>query len=155
MLCKLWGYYNKFDSMKSLGVCYWYVKMSRCGCVEHGLENITVYVQGYITHLAACSGRLLVRDGPLGVPEFVKLAYYERRLFQSPTLCRLGRGGGTVYFELKRRATEATELSGTVCVKDNWLLRCLLLMEHATWRLLQRLLTWYHRILFKSLQGRV
>ena len=32
--------YNKFDSMESLGVYYWYVKMSRCGCVEHhGLSS--------------------------------------------------------------------------------------------------------------------
>ena len=31
--------------MKSLGVCYWYVNMPRCGWVEHGLKYITVYVQ--------------------------------------------------------------------------------------------------------------
>ena len=39
--------------MKPLGVCYWYVKVSRCGCVEHGLEYITFHVQNYIVHLAA------------------------------------------------------------------------------------------------------
>ena len=39
------GYYNKFDSMKSFGVYYWYVKMPRCGCVQHGSEYITFYVQ--------------------------------------------------------------------------------------------------------------
>ena len=39
--------------MKSLGECYWYVKMPRCGCVEHGLEYITFYVKKHIVHLAA------------------------------------------------------------------------------------------------------
>ena len=39
--------------MKSVGVCYWYVTMSRCGCVEHGLQWITSYVQKHIIHLAA------------------------------------------------------------------------------------------------------
>ena len=24
--------------MKSLGVCYWYVKMPGCGCMKHGLD---------------------------------------------------------------------------------------------------------------------
>ena len=38
LLCKVLGYYNKFESMKSLGVCYWYVKMPRYGYVEFGLE---------------------------------------------------------------------------------------------------------------------
>ena len=44
LLYKVWGYYNKFDSMKSLGVYYRYVKMPRCGCMEHGLEYITFFV---------------------------------------------------------------------------------------------------------------
>ena len=70
------GYYNKFDFIKSLGVYYWYVKMPRWGCVEHRKLNITFHVQEYIAHLAACSGHLLVRDGPLGVTAFVKLAYF-------------------------------------------------------------------------------
>ena len=30
---------------KSLKVCYWYVKIPWCGCVEHGLEYIKFYVQ--------------------------------------------------------------------------------------------------------------
>ena len=30
--------------MKSLGLYYWYVKMSRCGCVEHGLKTIKNYI---------------------------------------------------------------------------------------------------------------
>ena len=38
--------------MKTLGVCYWYVKMRRCGRVEHGLEYM-FYVQKHIVHLAA------------------------------------------------------------------------------------------------------
>ena len=43
--------------MKCLGVYYWYVKMPRCGCVEHGLEYDTFYVKKYIKHLVACTGR--------------------------------------------------------------------------------------------------
>ena len=42
--------------MKSLEVYYWYVKMPRCGCVEHGLEYIMFYIKKCIEHLAACSG---------------------------------------------------------------------------------------------------
>ena len=38
--------------MKTLGVCYWYVKMRRCGRVEHGLEYM-FYVKKHIVHLAA------------------------------------------------------------------------------------------------------
>ena len=49
-------YYDKFDSMESLGIYYWYVKMPRCGYVEHGLEYFSFYVQNHIAHLAACSG---------------------------------------------------------------------------------------------------
>ena len=60
--------------MNSLGVYYWYVKMPRWGCVEHGLEYIAFYVQSY-AHLKACSGHPLVRNGQLGAPAFVKLAY--------------------------------------------------------------------------------
>ena len=62
--------------MKSLGVGYWYVKMSRCGCVEHGLEYITFDVQKHIAPLVVYSGPPLVREGPLGAPAFVRLAYY-------------------------------------------------------------------------------
>ena len=40
--------------MKSLGVYYWYVKKSQCGCVAHGSEYITFYMQKHIAHLAAC-----------------------------------------------------------------------------------------------------
>ena len=36
--------------MESLGVYYWYVKMPRRGCVEHGLEYITFYVKKNIVH---------------------------------------------------------------------------------------------------------
>ena len=31
--------------MKSLGVCFWYVKISRGMCVEHELEYFSFYVQ--------------------------------------------------------------------------------------------------------------
>ena len=62
--------------MKSLGVYYGYVKMPRCGYVEHGLENFSFCFQKHIAHLAACPKPPLVRDGPLGVPTFLKFAYY-------------------------------------------------------------------------------
>ena len=70
--------------MKSLAVCYWYVKMPWCGCVERGLEYVMFYVQKYIAHLVACSGPLLVRNGPLGAPAFVKLAYCRCTWFIAP-----------------------------------------------------------------------
>ena len=31
-------YYNKFESVESLGVYYLYVKIPQGGCMEHGLE---------------------------------------------------------------------------------------------------------------------
>ena len=43
-------------TLKILGVYYWYIKMPRCGCVEHGLEYFSFYIQKHIAHLAACSG---------------------------------------------------------------------------------------------------
>ena len=39
--------------MKSLGLCYCYVKMSWCGCVEHGLEYDAFYVKKYVASLKA------------------------------------------------------------------------------------------------------
>ena len=61
--------------MKSLGVCYWYVKMTQCRYVEHGLEYITFYVKKQ-TPLAVCSGPPLVRHKTLGAPTFVIFAYW-------------------------------------------------------------------------------
>ena len=49
LLYKVWGYHSKFVSMNSLGVYYRYVKMPRCGGVEHGLEYIKFYVQRHST----------------------------------------------------------------------------------------------------------
>ena len=67
LLYETWEYYNKFDSTKSLRVCYWYVKISQCGKMEHGLEYIMFYVEKHIAPLAVCCGPLLVHDKPLGV----------------------------------------------------------------------------------------
>ena len=39
--------------MKSLRVCYWYVKMPQWGYVEHRLECIKFYVQKHIAPLMA------------------------------------------------------------------------------------------------------
>ena len=50
--------------------------MLRCGCVEHGLECITFYVQKHTAPLAVCSGPPLVWDGSLEAPVFVRLTSY-------------------------------------------------------------------------------
>ena len=72
----MWGYYNKFDSTKSLVVCYWCVKIPQCGYMGQGLRLIAFYVQKHIAALAAslpkCHNPLLVRNKPLGVPASVK-----------------------------------------------------------------------------------
>ena len=73
LLYRIWVHYNKFDLMKSLGLDYWYIKMTRCNCEEHGLEYITFYVQIHVAHIAACPEPPLVHDGPLEAPAFVKL----------------------------------------------------------------------------------
>ena len=52
--------------MKFLEVCYWYVKMPQCGCVEHGLAYITFYVQKHIAHLVALLWFQLVRRAARG-----------------------------------------------------------------------------------------
>ena len=56
--------YNKFDSKKSLGVCYWHVKLTQRGYMEHGLAYITFYVQKHMTLLGVCCGLPLVSDNP-------------------------------------------------------------------------------------------
>ena len=72
---KTWGYLNKFDSTKSLGLCYWCVKIPQCRYMEHRLKHITFYVQKRIAALAMCHNPALVRDKPLGSPASVKLVY--------------------------------------------------------------------------------
>ena len=74
LLYKTW--LNKFDSTKSLGVCYWCVKIPQCGYMEHGLKHITYYVQKHIAALVMCYNPALVRDKPLGAPTSVKLVYW-------------------------------------------------------------------------------
>ena len=76
LLYKTWVYfYNKFDSMTLLGVCYWCVKMPQCRYMGHGLKLNTFYVRKHIAGLAICHNQVLVRDKPLGVPASVKLVY--------------------------------------------------------------------------------
>ena len=70
-LYKIWGYYNKFDSMKSLGVYYCYVKISKCAYMKHGLEYIMFYVKNHIAHPSIYSNPLPVCDKLLGAPAFV------------------------------------------------------------------------------------
>ena len=45
---KTWRYYNKFDSPKSLGLRYWYVKIQQCGYMKHGLKHISFYIEKHI-----------------------------------------------------------------------------------------------------------
>ena len=71
LLFKMWWYYNKFDSTKSLGVCYWCVKIPQWRYMEHGLKHFTFYVQKHIVILAMCYNRGLVRDEPLWTPASV------------------------------------------------------------------------------------
>ena len=73
LLYKTWGFHNKFDSTKSLGVYYWCVKIPQCRYMEHGLKYFTSYVQKHIAPLAMCYHPPLVRDKPLGAPASVKL----------------------------------------------------------------------------------
>ena len=80
LLYKTWQYCNKFDSPKSLGVCYWCVKIPQCGYVEHGLKHISFYVQKHIVTLAVCYNAGLVLDKLLGTPASVKLVYSDKIL---------------------------------------------------------------------------
>ena len=62
-----------------------YVSMQRCGCVEHGIECFSLYVQKHKAHLMACSAiplhltiippPPLLRDEPLELPAFLKVTY--------------------------------------------------------------------------------
>ena len=76
LLHKTWGYYNIFDSKKSMGAYYWYFKIPQCGYVEHWLKNIAFYVQKHIAHHAVWYNFALVCDKPLGVPVFMRLVYW-------------------------------------------------------------------------------
>ena len=71
-LYKTWGYYNKFDSTKSLGVCYWCVKIPQYGYVGHGLRLITFYIQKHIAALAMCHNPPLFCDKSLGAPAHLR-----------------------------------------------------------------------------------
>ena len=75
LLYKTWAYYNKFDSTKSFGVCYWCFQIPQCGYMGHGLKLITFYIQKHIAGLEMCHNLPLAHDKPLGVPASVKLAY--------------------------------------------------------------------------------
>ena len=59
--------------------------------MEHGLEYITFYVQKYIAPFVVFPAAALVRDGPLGAPTFLRLAYV---LHKSPGTTRMGVIGG-------------------------------------------------------------
>ena len=52
--------------MKSLGVYYWYVKMLRCGCVDHGLQYLRFMFENIYPIWMPVLDPPLVRDGPLG-----------------------------------------------------------------------------------------
>ena len=73
----MWWYY-KFDSPKSLGVCYWCVKIPQHGYMEHGLKHILFYVLKHIVALPMCYNPALVCDKPQGAPASVKLVYSDK-----------------------------------------------------------------------------
>ena len=70
------GYIITNLTTKSLGVYYWYVKIPRCGYIEHGLKDVAFYVQKHIEPWAVCYTPLLVLYMPLGAHTFVKLIYW-------------------------------------------------------------------------------
>ena len=75
LLCKTWGYYNKFDSTKSIGAYYWYVKKQQSGYMEHGLKDIAFYVKKHLAPRAVCYDFPLVRDKTLWPPAYVRVVY--------------------------------------------------------------------------------
>ena len=60
----MWRYYNEFDSTKSLGVRYRYIKIPQCGLMEHGLKDIAFYVQKHIKFCTVVIISLLGGDEP-------------------------------------------------------------------------------------------
>ena len=76
LLCKTWRYCNKFDSSKSLVVCYWCVKIPRCGYIEYGLKHISFYVQKEIVAMAMCYNPALVDDKPPKTKVFIAIHTY-------------------------------------------------------------------------------
>ena len=74
-LYKTWGYYNNFDSTKSMGAYCWYVKIQQWGYMDHGLKDIAFYVQKHTAPRAVCYNYPLVRDKPLGTPAYVRVVY--------------------------------------------------------------------------------
>ena len=68
---------------KSLGVCYWCVKIQQCGYMELGLKHITFYVPKHIASLAMCYNLPPVRDKSLGAPASVELVYWYMSIFVS------------------------------------------------------------------------
>ena len=75
LLYKTCGYHNKFDSLKSLGVCYWYVKIQQSGYTGHGLALFMFYVQKIWHLLGSVVGFPLASDKLLGAPAFMRPAY--------------------------------------------------------------------------------
>ena len=69
LLHKTCGYHSKFDSMKSLWVCFWYLQILRCGHMQHGLKYIAFYVKKHDTVDGVFWSRL-VRDKTLEAPAF-------------------------------------------------------------------------------------
>ena len=111
LLYKTWRYYNQFDSPKSLGVCYWYVKIPHCGYMDHELKHISFYVQKRVVAMGMCYNPALVRNKPLGSPASVKWVYCN-----SPYCLHQIRStsNGSWCMGIKG------EMSGTVCVTFTW-----------------------------------
>ena len=89
LLYKTWVCYDKFQSTKCLGVCYRYAKIPRCGYVEHGLNDITFYVEKHIAPRTICYNHPLVPDKPLRAPAFARLLYHSWFNSHSTTLHKI------------------------------------------------------------------
>ena len=76
LLHKTYGNYNKFYSLKSLMVYYWYVKKPQCGYMEHGLKDIKCHVQKHIAPQSICYNLKLIRNRPLGAPAYCKTSIH-------------------------------------------------------------------------------
>ena len=77
LLCKTWGYYNKFDIIKPFRGCYRYVKRKyhNAGTGIYWAWIRIYYVLCYYSAFRGLFWSPLVCDKPLEVPPFVKLAY--------------------------------------------------------------------------------
>ena len=77
---KTWVYYKKIDSTKSMGVCYWCVKIPQPRYMGHGLKVITFYVQKHIVEKVSwsrASSRQAARSARICESGLLDLLYFQ------------------------------------------------------------------------------